>query len=276
VKIAPALFVSHGAPTFALDPGMLGPKLSQFGEQWPGLAGIAVVSAHWQTPGVEVMRTPAPQTIHDFGGFPQALYRLKYPAAGAPALAEETAAILGAAGIGASFEDERGFDHGAWVPLLHLFPAAQVPVFQISLPFAFDARRAFDLGRALQPLRQGGVLVMGSGSLTHNLAEAGQFDPGRSQYAAEFTSWIRTHVQNRDFDALLDYRRLAPHAKRAHPTEEHFLPLLVAVGASEPADGVTVIEGGMTYGVLSMESYAFVNSPAGAPAGMRVAVSYTQ
>ena len=267
MKTAPALFVSHGAPTFALDPGLLGPKLSQLGEQWPGLAGIAVVSAHWQTPRVEVMRTAAPVTIHDFGGFPQALYRLNYPAAGAPALAGETVAILEAAGIRAAFEDERGFDHGVWVPLLHLFPAAQLPVFQISLPFAFDAKQTFDLGRALQPLRQRGVLIMGSGSLTHNLAEVGQFDPDRSQYAAEFTSWITTRVQNRDVDALLDYRRLAPHAKRAHPTEEHFLPLLVALGASEAADSVTVIEGGMTYGVLSMESYAFVNSPAGAPAG---------
>jgi 4,5-DOPA dioxygenase extradiol len=267
MKPAPALFVSHGAPTFALDPGVLGPKLSQFGEQWPGLAGIAVVSAHWQTPGVEVMRTGAPETIHDFGGFPQALYRVKYPAAGAPELAEETVAILAAAGIGAAFDDGRGFDHGVWVPLLHLFPGAQVPVFQVSLPFAFNAQRAFHLGTALQPLRRRGVLVMGSGSLTHNLAEIGQCDPARSQYAMEFTSWIRARVQNRDIGALLDYRRLAPHAKRAHPTEEHFLPLLVAMGASEAADSVTVIEGGMTYGVLSMESYAFSNSPNEPPAG---------
>jgi 4,5-DOPA dioxygenase extradiol len=242
-----------------LDPGLLGPKLSQLGEQWPGLAGIAVVSAHWQTAGVEVMHTAAPGTIHDFGGFPPALYRLEYPAAGAPVLAEATVALLKAAGIGVAFNDERGLDHGAWVPLLHLFPGAQVPVFQVSLPFAFNAQKALELGKALKPLRERGVLVMGSGSLTHNLAEIGAFDPSRAQYAVEFTSWIRTQVQSRDIDALLNYRRLAPHAKRAHPTEEHFLPLLVAVGASEAADDVTVIDGGMTYGVLSMESYVFAN-----------------
>jgi len=264
MRQAPALFVSHGAPTFALDPGLLGPKLSQLGERWHGLAGIAVVSAHWQTAGLEVMSTAAPDTVHDFGGFPQALYRLKYPAPGAPALAEETVALLKGAGIGAGLDDRRGFDHGVWVPLLHLLPGAKVPVFQVSLPFAFNAQRAFALGRALRPLRLRGVLVMGSGSLTHNLAEIGQSDPSGSQYALEFTSWIRTHVQSRDIEALLDYRRLAPHAKRAHPTEEHFLPLLVSLGASEEADRVTVIEGGLTYGVLSMESYAFedaVQSP---------------
>jgi 4,5-DOPA dioxygenase extradiol len=257
---APALFVSHGAPTFALDPGLLGPKLTQLGSQWPGLDAIAVVSAHWQTAGIEVMRTAAPETIHDFGGFPPALYRLTYPAPGAPAQAEAAAAFLKSAGIAAAFEDKRGLDHGAWVPLLHLFPAAKVPVFQISLPFACSAQNAFELGSALKGLRQRGVLVMGSGSLTHNLGEIGQSDPSYSRYAQEFTSWIRTHVQSRDTDALLDYRRRAPHARRAHPTEEHFLPLLVALGASEDADGVNVIEGGLTYGVLSMESYAFARN----------------
>jgi 4,5-DOPA dioxygenase extradiol len=251
------MFVSHGAPTFALEPGLLGAKLSQLGSQWPGLAGIAVVSAHWQTRGVEVMHTASPETIHDFGGFPPALCRLRYPAPGAPALAAETKALLETAGIAAAFDDRRGLDHGAWVPLIHLFPRAQVPVFQVSLPFSYDAQRAFLLGRALAPLRRRGVLVMGSGSLTHNLAEIGESDPGRSRYALEFTAWIRNTVQRRDIEALLNYRRLAPHATRAHPTEEHFLPLLAAVGASEEGDSVAVIDGGMTYGVLSMESYAF-------------------
>lgn len=257
---APALFVSHGAPTFALDPGLLGPKLTKLGEQLPALAAIAVVSAHWQTLGVEVMRTAAPKTMHDFGGFSPALYRLNYPAPGAPQQAEETAAILKVAGISARFDDERGIDHGVWVPMLHLLPNARTPIFQISLPFSFDARNALQLGRALAPLRRQGVLVMGSGSLTHNLGEIGSTDPNNSMYAAEFTAWIRAHVQSRDVAALVDYRQQAPHAKRAHPTEEHFLPLLVAVGASEPEDAVQVIDGGMTYGVLSMESYAFAKA----------------
>jgi 4,5-DOPA dioxygenase extradiol len=261
MKPAPALFVSHGAPTFALDPGLLGPKLTQLGGQLPDLSAVAVVSAHWQTAGVEVMRTAQPKTIHDFRGFPPELYRLTYPVRGAPALAQDTAAILEAAGIEAGFDNERGIDHGVWVPLLYLLPSAQVPVYQVSLPFSFDAQNALELGRALAPLRRRGVLVMGSGSLTHNLGEIGQYDPSNSNYAAEFTAWIRRHVRRRDIETLVDYRRRAPHAKRAHPTEEHFLPLLVALGASDAADAVTVIEGGMTYGVLSMESYAFA-SPA--------------
>jgi 4,5-DOPA dioxygenase extradiol len=156
-----------------------------------------------------------------------------------------------------SFDDVRGLDHGVWVPMLYLLPAARIPVFQVSLPFEFDAENALKLGKALQPLRQKGVLVMGSGSLTHNLREIGQTDPNNTRYALEFTAWIRRHVQARDLSALTDYRRHAPHAERAHPTEEHFLPLLVAVGASDDDDAVDVIEGGMTYGVLSMESYVF-------------------
>jgi 4,5-DOPA dioxygenase extradiol len=254
---APALFVSHGAPTFALEPGLLGPKLTQLGEQWSGLTAVAVVSAHWQTPGLEVMRTLEPETIHDFGGFPPALYRLQYPAPGAPALAGDTAALLEAAGFDVSFDDGRGRDHGVWVPMLYLLPAARIPVFQVSLPFAFDAENALKLGMALKGLRQRGVLVMGSGSLTHNLREIAQTDSNDARYALEFTAWIRRHVQARDLGELTDYRRRAPHAERAHPTEEHFLPLLVAVGASDDDDAIDVIEGGMTYGVLSMESYVF-------------------
>lgn len=254
---APVLFVSHGAPTFALEPGLLGPKLMRLGEQLSGLAAVAVISAHWQTAGVQVMRTAAPETIHDFGGFPPALYRLQYPAPGAPALALDTAALLEAAGLEVSFDDGRGFDHGGWVPLLYLLPKANIPVFQVSLPFACNAESALKLGRALKPLRRQSVLVMGSGSLTHNLREMGQTDAGHTAYAREFTAWVRRHVQERDVQALADYRRRAPHAQRAHPTEEHFLPLLVAVGAGEDEDAVDVIDGGMTYGVLSMESYVF-------------------
>jgi 4,5-DOPA dioxygenase extradiol len=254
---APALFVSHGAPTFALEPGLLGPKLTQLGEQLYGLAAVAVVSAHWQTAGVQVMRTPQPETIHDFGGFPPALYRLQYPAPGAPEFAADTAALLKAAGFGVTFDDSRGLDHGVWVPMLYLLPAAKVPVFQVSLPFAFNAEKALQLGGALKPLRQQGVLVMGSGSLTHNLREIGHTDPSNAAYALEFTAWVRRQVQDRDLEELANYQRRAPHAQRAHPTEEHFLPLLVAVGASDEEDTVDVIDGGMTYGVLSMESYVF-------------------
>jgi 4,5-DOPA dioxygenase extradiol len=227
------------------------------GEQLTGPAAVAVVSAHWQTAGVQVMRTTAPETIHDFGGFPPALYRLQYPAPGAPAWAAEAGALLAAAGFEVSFDERRGLDHGVWVPLMYLLPAAKIPVFQVSLPFACRAEQALEIGRALKPLRQRGVLVMGSGSLTHNLREIGQTDPSQTTYALEFTAWVRRQVQDNNLEALTDYRRRAPHAVRAHPTEEHFLPLLVAVGAGGDEEAVEVIDGGMTYGVLSMESYVF-------------------
>jgi 4,5-DOPA dioxygenase extradiol len=269
---APALFVSHGAPTFALEPGLLGPSLAQLGARLSALAAVAVVSAHWQTPSVQVMRTAAPETVHDFGGFPPALYQLRYPAPGAPAIAAETAALLRSAGIDTTFDDRRGIDHGVWVPLLYLLPKAQVPVFQISLPLDCTAEYALRLGRALAPLRRRGVLVMGSGSLTHNQRDIGQFDPSLSKYVVEFTAWVRTHVQQRDMQAVVEYRRRAPYAERAHPSEEHFLPLLVALGASEDADAVNVIEGGVTYGVLSMESYAFEIAQSQARLGSGAAV----
>ena len=252
---APALFVSHGAPTFALEPGVLGPKLTSLRmEQW-GLRAVVVASAHWQTHGVQLMRSESPKTVHDFGGFPPALYQLQYPAPGEPALASSASELLQAAGFDVSFDENRGLDHGVWVPMRYLLPAARTPVFQVSLPLDLDAPGAIRLGRALAPLRRQGVLVLGSGSLTHNLREIFDGSAASATYAVEFTEWVRRRVQERDLAGLMDYRRRAPHALRAHPTEEHFLPLLIALGAGEDADEVTVIDGGMTYGVLSMESY---------------------
>jgi 4,5-DOPA dioxygenase extradiol len=254
---APALFVSHGAPTFALEPGLLGPELSRLGTGLGNIEAVAVVSAHWQTSGLKVMRTAAPQTMHDFGGFPPELYRLQYPAPGAPAVAGEAAELLEAQGFHVSFDERRGLDHGVWVPLRYLLPAAATPVFQVSLPLDLSPHQAVMLGKALAPLRDQGVLVMGSGSLTHNLSEFFSSGPSAAPYALEFADWIRRHVEPRDIEALINYRRLAPHAARAHPTDEHFLPLLVALGASDAAEQVRILQGGMSNGVLSMESYVF-------------------
>jgi 4,5-DOPA dioxygenase extradiol len=255
---APAFFISHGAPTFALEPGVLGAKLSTIGSKLAEVGAVLVVSAHWQTRGVRVMTTEAPETVHDFGGFPPELYRLEYPAKGAPEIAVEAGRLLSAAGFGVSEDDQRGLDHGAWVPMLHLFPDARLPVIQVSLPYDLDTAGAWRLGRALEPLRAQGVLVVGSGSLTHNLYEVRQHGADTAPYALEFAGWVREAVVARDTDRLIRYRRIAPHAERAHPTEEHYLPLLVALGAGAAAsESVHVIEGGITYGVLSMDSYAW-------------------
>ncbi len=257
----PVLFVSHGAPTFALEPGLLGANLHELGEKLSDVSTVLVVSAHLQTRGVRVTTGRALETIHDFGGFSPELYRLQYPAAGAPDVAEQARTLLESAGFAVSEDRERGLDHGAWVPLLHLIPDAHVPVVQVSLPFDLDTAGAWRLGRALAPLRDRGVLIVGSGSLTHNLYEVHRGAAGSAQYANEFTQWVREAVLTGDTDKLIRYRQIAPHAERAHPTEEHFLPLLVARGAASGAgDFPRVIEGGMTYGVLSMESYVWAGA----------------
>jgi len=258
--MAPALFVSHGAPTFALKPGELGSRLAALGRTLAGIRAVLVVSPHWMTHGVRVMAAPRPATVHDFGGFPEPLYRLDYAAPGTPELAREALQLLLAAGFEAALDERRGRDHGAWVPLLHLLPKARVPVFQVSLPAGLDTAGALRLGQALAPLRARGVLVLGSGSLTHNLYEVGA-RAADAPYALAFARWVREAVLARDAARLLDYRRLAPFAERAHPTEEHFLPLLVALGATAASEAARVIEGGITYGVLSMESYAWGAPP---------------
>lgn len=257
MRKAPVLFISHGAPTFALEPGLLGPRLNALGPHLSGVKAVLVVSPHWQTHGVAAMTNPAPGTVHDFGGFPQALYTLQYPAAGQPKLALEAARLLSRAGFEAGVDERRGLDHGAWVPLRHLLPKADVPVFQVSMPINLDTASALRLGQALAPLREQGVLIMGSGSLTHNLHDLWQFQSGDAPYAREFVAWARQAVLDHDVARLVAYRRRAPHAERAHPSEEHFLPLLVALGASTADEPAQVIEGGITYGMLSMESYAW-------------------
>lgn len=258
MNAAPALFISHGAPTFALEPGRLGANLRTLASRVPDVKAVLVVSAHWQSRGSRVMTTVAPETIHDFGGFAAELYRLEYPAPGAPEVALQAGRLLAARGFMVGEDDQRGLDHGAWVPMMHLFPDAQVPVFQVSMPYDLNTVEAWRLGRTMGPLRDRGILIVGSGSLTHNLYDVRQNGSDGEPYAREFADWVRDAVMTHDTDRLIRYRREAPHAERAHPTEEHYLPLLVALGASTAGDETPeVIEGDMTYGVLSMESYAW-------------------
>ena len=202
---APALSISHGSPMFALEPGLLGPKLGAIGQSLDGLAAVLVVSTHWQTRGVRVDTSAAPETIHDFGGFPQPLYQRQYRAPGAPDLAQEAARLIAQAGFEIALDERRGFDHGAWLPLRYLYPQADMPAFQVWLPQDIDAAGALRLGQALAPLRERGVLVVGSGCLTHNLYEFRQHirDP---EYAQEFADWIGDAVAARDVAARVDYR----------------------------------------------------------------------
>lgn len=253
----PTLFVSHGAPSFAIDGGVAGPQLTALGEKLPRPKAVLVVSPHWMTRELRVSTSLRPPTIHDFGGFDRALYDITYPAPGHTALALRAVEHLRAAGWVTQPDPDRGLDHGAWVPLRHLYPAADMPVFQVSLPARLNAKTAWAMGRALAPLADEEVLIVGSGSLTHNLYEL-QFDHDHVEgYAIEFAHWIRQAVERGEVEQLQQALDIAPHARRAHPTAEHFLPLLIAAGAASAPHPASVIEGGVTHGVLVMDSYVF-------------------
>jgi 4,5-DOPA dioxygenase extradiol len=204
----------------------------------------------------QVMTGPQPATWHDFGGFPPALYQLQYPAPGAPALAQEVLTMLQAAGLAAQGDAQRPFDHGAWVPLMHLFPEADLSVVQVALPMGAGPAEVFAMGAALRGLRSQGVLVMGSGSMTHNLAEffGGAREP--APYVLEFSRWIESALQRGDLNALLNYRSLAPHAERAHPTEDHFLPLFFALGAAGDDLHANYLSREVVYSMLAMDAFA--------------------
>ena len=258
--VVPALYVSHGAPLFAVDAGETGPALTRWGQglraQFPALRGVVVMSPHWMARTAQVMTGAQPATWHDFGGFPPALYQLQYPAPGAPALAQEVLALLQAAGVAAQGDAQRPFDHGAWVPLMHLFPEADLPVVQVALPVGAGPAEVYALGAALRGLRSQGVLVMGSGSMTHNLAEffGGAREP--APYVIAFSRWIESALERGDMQALLNYRSLAPHAERAHPTEDHFLPLFFALGAAGDDLHANYLSREVMYSMLAMDAFA--------------------
>lgn len=255
----PTLFVSHGAPTLALEPDITGPKLRSLASELPRPRAILVISAHWDTTAPRLGAAAQQKLIYDFSGFPEALYRIRYPAPGALELAHRAKALLAEAGFPAELDAARGLDHGAWVPLLFMYPEATVPVTQLSVQSHLGPAHHLRVGAALRPLRGEGVLILGSGSSTHNLREFGghDLDAPPPQWVAEFGEWTAQAVMAQRIDDLLDYRRLAPHAARNHPTEEHFLPLFVPMGAATPGAKAQRIHSGYTYGVIGMDAYRF-------------------
>lgn len=253
----PVLFVSHGAPTFALEPGHAGALLARVGERWPKPRAVLVMSPHWMTPTPLIGLAQKPETIHDFGGFPAPLYALQYPASGSREVALEAVRLLQADGVSVGFDEQRGLDHGAWVPLMHTYPLADVPVVPISLPTSLSPQAIWEMGEALAPLADEGVLIVGSGSLTHNLYEVRMQATHEEPHAVAFVHWARQALQGRDRVALTGFMTHAPDARRAHPTPDHYLPLLFAAGAARDHSELEVLEGGMRFGVLSMESYLF-------------------
>lgn len=263
----PTLFISHGSPMHAVAAGRAGEAWSALGERLPQPRSILIASAHWETELPMVATSRQPETIHDFGGFPAELYRIRYAAPGATETAQRALELLHAAGISATANGCRGLDHGAWVPLLRLYPKADVPAAQISIQPSLGADHHLRVGAALAPLTADGVLIIGSGHMTHNLREwitdarrrgsmsIDEREP--EQYVREFSGWVDEALRSDDRAALASWLERAPHARRAHPTPEHFLPLLVAFGAAGARPKIEHIDAGVDSGVLAMDTYLF-------------------
>ena len=253
----PTLFVSHGSPMLAVEPGSTGPALAA----WSLSLGrkpraILVVSPHWMGHGLALSTRDQQVAWHDFGGFPPELYTLQYVAPGSPELAARTQALLAEAGIAADRDPRRPLDHGAWVPLRYLYPEVDVPVVQLSLDMGRDAAGQLELGRALAPLRDEDVLIIGSGSLTHNLRDVRMpQDAPPAPYVPAFQAWYAEHLAANDVPALLDWQARAPGAARAHPHDDHLMPLYVALGAG--GGQATRLTDEISYGALAMDAYAF-------------------
>lgn len=253
----PAVFISHGSPSLILEHTPARDFLAALGRALGRPKAILCASAHWETDEPTLNHTARPETIHDFFGFPKALYEIRYPAPGAPNVAEAASALLRDAGLGARRDPARGLDHGAWAPLYLMYPDAAIPVAQISVQPRRSAAHHLDVGRALAPLRRDGVLVLASGAATHNLGDFGRYplNAEPAPYAADFDRWLKDAIEDGRRDDLVHYRARAPHAARNHPSEEHLLPLFVALGAGT-AKG-RQIHASFNYGVLSMAAYAF-------------------
>ncbi|WP_339524967.1 DODA-type extradiol aromatic ring-opening family dioxygenase [Pseudomonas sp. EL_65y_Pfl2_R96] len=252
----PSLYISHGSPMLALEPGASGPALARLAAALPKPKAIVMVSAHWESSELLVSGNPQPETWHDFGGFPQALFEVQYPAPGNPQLAAQVVELLKADGLPARIDTQRPFDHGAWVPLSLMYPQADIPVVQVSLPTRGGPALQTRIGHALASLREHGVLLIGSGSITHNLRELDWHAGPESvePWAKAFRDWMIEKLEANDEAALHDYRQQAPNAVRNHPSDEHLLPLYFARAAGGE---FSIAHQGFTMGALGMDIYRF-------------------
>jgi len=256
VTILPSLFLAHGSPMLALDGEAWGQAVAAYGQRLPAVRAILVCSAHYEASGPFYLSSAAvPGVMHDFGGFPEALYALDYPAPGSPDLAQQVVALLQGAGLEAALDSKRPLDHGAWVPLRYLMPEARVPVVQLSLPRPRTPALLLKAGRALAPLRRQGVLILGSGGIVHNLrCLGGEGAAGAQPWARDFQAWVDVRMAAGDGASLANWQT-APGALESVPTSEHLDPLFVALGAAEgPAQPLFK---GWQLGSLSLVSYSF-------------------
>jgi len=252
-----ALFISHGAPTYVYDDVPARDFLCGLGKNLPRPDAILCVTAHWETDIPTLSATPAPKTVHNFGGFTPDLYQIEYSAPGSPNVARQVATALDAGGIEVAIDGARGFDHGTWVPLAIMYPDADIPVVQLSVQPASKPETHFETGRALSALMDQNILVIGSGGITHNLREFGKtpIDGPLAIEAKTFADWWHEKASDRDtWSDLMDYREKAPHAEWNHPTCEHILPFYTVLGTGNHA---TRLHSSDTYGMLAMDVYGF-------------------
>lgn len=253
----PSVFVSHGAPTLIIEDSPGRDVLAGLGARLGRPSAVVAVSAHWTTRVPTVGGAERPKTIHDFHGFPRSLYAMRYPAPGAPALADRLRDLTGAL-----VDPDRGLDHGAWVPLMLMYPDADIPVIPLSVQPGRSASDHIALGRALAPLRREGVLVLGSGGAVHNLGDFRFGQEGAAAWATRFADWLDGALMAGDTGAIADWTERCPEARTAHPSDEHFLPLPVALGAAGPAVRTERLHTGFEHGSIGMHAYAFHDAAA--------------
>lgn len=264
MAVQPALFLSHGSPAIVITPTPARTFLTGLGRWIEGRYGlpraVLIASAHWETDAPRIALSSAPETIHDFRGFPDALYKIRYSAPGATDVARTALDWLRSAGFAAEGDEAQGLDHGAWIPMALIWPDGSVPVAQISIQPHHDPAHHAALGRALADMRRAGVLLIGSGSAVHNLPDSFQrMQTGATDtpaWAKEFSDWIDDRLAAGDTQALMEYRARAPHAAHAHPTDEHLLPLFFAYGAGAE-NRAHKIHDSFEYGSLGMQAWAF-------------------
>ena len=257
----PTLFLSHGSPTLYFDNVPAREFIRNLGKEIKRPKAILVVSAHWETEVPTINAVDMNDTIHDFYGFPKQMYELQYPAKGSKELAQRVHELLSESGVRTEIDQKRGLDHGAYIPLLLMYPEADIPVVQLSIQPHLGTGHHLEIGRAIQKLREEGVLIIASGSFTHNLRALkwadGPNGDSHEAWTSEFSDWFNHALQDGKTCDLLAYRRLAPHAQMAHPHDEHLLPIYVALGAAYPNYTATQIHQSVTFGNLRMDSYRF-------------------
>jgi 4,5-DOPA dioxygenase extradiol len=240
----------------ALQAGPAGEAWAALGRRIGKPRALVIASAHWETDQPLLTGAARPRTIHDFYNFPEPLYRLRYPAPGAPEVAQRTQNLLREKDFPAQIDPDRGLDHDVWAPLLYMYPDADIPVVQLSIQPHLGTKHHLEVGRALRPLADEGILVIGSGHLTHNLRDWARGQGAPAPYAREFQDWVLEKIRSRNEEDLVHYRSRSAHGVRAHPTDEHFLPLFIALGAAGDGEPERVYDA-IDSGVLAMDAYVF-------------------